>query len=131
MTLLIAASIAIGILLSLLGGGGSILTVPVLVYLADLSAKSAIVTSLIVVCITSAIAVIHYARSKRVCWKTGATFGIAGMLGAFSGGRLAAYIPGPILLVLFATVMLLASFAMIRNKKPVTGEKIAKMISVR
>ena len=116
MSLIIGLSVVIGILLGLLGGGGSILTVPVLVYLADLSAKSAIITSLIVVCITSAIAVISYARRRLVCWKTGITFGVAGMLGAFIGGRLSAYIPGPILLVLFASVMLLASVAMIRNK---------------
>ncbi len=116
MAILIFAAVTIGILLGLLGGGGSILTVPVLVYLASLSAKSAIVTSLIVVCITSAIAVISYARRKLVCWKTGITFGVAGMLGAYIGGRLAAFIPDPILLVLFASVMLLAATAMIRNK---------------
>ena len=117
MFLLSILSTLIGILLGLLGGGGSILTVPVLVYLADLSAKSAIVTSLIVVCITSSIAVITHARAGRVCWKTGWVFGIAGMVGAFSGGRIAAHIPDPVLLVLFATVMLVSSAAMLRNKK--------------
>lgn len=116
MSLIIGLSIVIGILLGLLGGGGSILTVPVLVYLAGLSAKNAIVTSLIVVCITCAIAVTNYARRRLVCWKTGITFGVAGMLGAFIGGRLSAYIPDPILLVLFASVMMIASIAMIRNK---------------
>lgn len=115
MGLLIGASLVIGILLGLFGGGGSILTVPVLVYLGDLSAKSAIVTSLIVVCITSAITVFNYARRRLVCWKTGLTFGVAGMLGAFIGGRLAAFVPDPILLVLFSAVMLLASLAMIRG----------------
>jgi uncharacterized membrane protein YfcA len=116
MWLLAILAIIIGILLGLLGGGGSILTVPVLVYLADLSTKSAIVTSLVVVCITSSIAVINHARSGRVCWKTGVTFGVAGMAGAYAGGRIAAYIPDPILLVLFAVVMLAASLAMLRNK---------------
>lgn len=117
MALLIALSIVIGILLGLLGGGGSILTVPVLVYLADLSTKSAIITSLIVVAITSSIAVINYARTDRVCWITGITFGAAGMLGAFSGGRISAYIPDTILLVLFAVVMLIASTAMLKSRK--------------
>jgi hypothetical protein len=102
MWLLAVLSIVIGILLGLLGGGGSILTVPVLVYLAGLSTKSAIVTSLVVISITSFIAVINHARAGRVCWKTGITFGLAGMGGAFLGGRIAAYIPAPILLVLFA-----------------------------
>ncbi len=122
MWLLGILSVLIGILLGLLGGGGSILTVPVLVYFAELSTKAAIVTSLVVVCITSAIAVIKHAREGRVCWKTGLTFGSAGMVGAFLGGRIAAYIPDPVLLVLFAAVMLVASLAMLRNKK----EKVAE-----
>jgi uncharacterized membrane protein YfcA len=117
MALLAAFALLIGILLGLLGGGGSILTVPVLVYLADLSTKSAIVTSLVVVCITSFIAVINHAKAGRVCWKTGVTFGLAGMGGAFLGGRISAYIPDPILLVLFASVMLAASLAMLSSKK--------------
>lgn len=117
MALLAVLAVFIGILLGLLGGGGSILTVPVLVYLAGLSAKSAIVTSLVVVGITSLIAVVNHAKAGRVCWKTGITFGLAGMVGAFIGGRIAAYIPDPILLVLFAGVMLAASLAMIRNKQ--------------
>jgi uncharacterized membrane protein YfcA len=117
MLLLAIVATIIGILLGLLGGGGSILTVPVLVYLADLSTKSAIITSLVVVCITSSIAVINHARAGRVCWRTGVTFGSAGMVGAFLGGRVAAYIPDPILLVLFASVMLVSSAAMLRNKQ--------------
>jgi len=115
MGLLIALALGIGILLGLLGGGGSILTVPVLVYLAGLPTKSAIITSLIVVCITSTIATISYARSGKVCWRTGITFGLAGMLGAFIGGRLTAYIPDTILLALFAMIMLITSFAMLNS----------------
>lgn len=125
MFLLAVLAILIGILLGLLGGGGSILTVPVLVYLAGLSTKSAIVTSLVLVCITSSIAVVNHARAGRVCWKTGVTFGLAGMGGAFAGGRVAAYIPDPILLVLFASVMLAASAAMLRNKKSQESTRLA------
>jgi len=110
-------AIIIGILLGLLGGGGSILTVPVLVYAADIPAKSAIIMSLIVVACTSLIATYNHARKKHVCWKTGAIFGSAGMLGAFLGGRLSAYIPGALLLVLLGIVMLVASLSMIFRKK--------------
>ncbi|PKM36559.1 MAG: hypothetical protein CVV06_10415 [Gammaproteobacteria bacterium HGW-Gammaproteobacteria-10] len=120
MYLLIALATLIGILLGLLGGGGSILTVPVLVYVVDLSAKDAIVTSLVVVGLTSIIAVINHARHGFVCWKTGFTFGAAGMAGAFLGGRSSAFIPGPILLVLFAVVMIMASFSMLRGKRGVS-----------
>ncbi len=117
MLLITGAAVIIGLLLGLLGGGGSILTVPMLVYLAGQPVKSAIVTSLIVVGISSAVTVIRYARRKLVCWKTGLTFGVAGMFGAYLGGRLAAFVPDPILLVLFAAVMLFASSAMIRSNK--------------
>lgn len=123
MYLLIALAILIGLLLGLLGGGGSILTVPVLVYVADLSAKNAIVTSLIVVGLTSVIAVINHARHGFVCWKTGATFGTAGMIGAFLGGRSSAHVPDPILLVLFAGVMIAASVSMLR-KQPLALEPV-------
>ena len=117
MILLIALATLIGVLLGLLGGGGSILTVPVLVYIAGLSAKNAIVTSLIVVGITSLIAVINHAIRGFVCWKTGLTFGFAGMFGAFLGGRTAAYLPDPVLLVLFAVIMITSAIAMISSKK--------------
>lgn len=120
--LLYGAAVLIGILLGLLGGGGSILTMPMLVYLAGLPAKSAIITSLIVVGVTSALTVISYARRRMVCWKTGLTFSSSGMVGAFMGGRLTEYLPDPVLLVLFAVVMLLASVPMLRSKTAVSEQ---------
>jgi uncharacterized membrane protein YfcA len=117
MTLVIVLALLIGLLLGLLGGGGSILTVPVLVYLVGLEPKIAIATSLVVVGTTSAIAVVGHARGGRVCWKTGFGFGLAGMAGAYGGGRLAAFIPGHILLLLFAAVMIGTAFAMLRGRK--------------
>lgn len=96
----------VGLLLGLLGGGGSILMVPVLVYLAGMEPKTAIATSLVAVGLTSLIAVLSHAREARVCWKNGWVFGLSGMLGAYGGGRLAAYVPGQILLLMFAIVML-------------------------
>jgi len=109
-------STVIGVLLGLLGGGGSILTVPVLLYLTDLSTKSAIITSLVVVCLTSMIASIRYAKKGKVCWKTGFTFSTSGMPGAYFGGQISAYIPDSILIVMFALIMLLTSTAMIKSK---------------
>ncbi|WP_087869578.1 sulfite exporter TauE/SafE family protein [Bathymodiolus platifrons methanotrophic gill symbiont] len=114
MLLVSCLAILIGVLL---GGGGSILTVPVLVYLAEIPAKSAIVTSLIVVGSTSIIATINHSRMGSVCWKTGAVFGSSGMLGAYLGGRLTVYVPEALLLVLLGIVMLAASFSMILSKK--------------
>jgi len=116
-------AVCIGLLLGLLGGGGSILTVPVLVFTLNFSAKDAIVTSLIIVAITSAIAMISHARKGCVCWKTGLTFSVTGVMGAFLGGRISASIPDDILLLLFAIVMLIASFYMLRSKSSETINK--------
>lgn len=116
MTLVILLAVLIGLLLGLLGGGGSILTVPVMVYLVGLEPKSAIATSLIVVGTTSIIAVIGHARHGRVCWKAGAWFGLAGMAGAYGSGRLAALIPGNVLLLLFAAIMLGTAAAMLLGR---------------
>jgi hypothetical protein len=123
MTLVIALALVIGLLLGLLGGGGSILTVPVLVYLVGLDPKTAIATSLVVVGATSVIAVIGHARGGRVCWKTGYVFGLAGMAGAYGGGRLAAYLPGHVLLLLFAAVMLGTAAAMLKGRKEESGPR--------
>jgi uncharacterized membrane protein YfcA len=119
--LALAASVLIGLALGLLGGGGSILTVPVLVYLAGVEAKPAIAMSLVVVGVTSAVALIPHARAGRVRWRTGALFGAAAMAGAYAGGRLAAYIPGSILLIAFAVMMLITAIAMLRSRRGATA----------
>ncbi len=112
--LVVAASVVIGLTLGMLGGGGSILTVPVLVYLAGVQPKPAIAMSLVVVGVTSAVALISHARAGRVRWRTGVLFGTAGMVGAYSGGRVAQYLPGSVLLIAFAAMMLVTAVAMIR-----------------
>lgn len=117
--LAVALSVLIGLSLGLLGGGGSILTVPILVYVAGLEAKEAIATSLLVVGTTSAVAAVSHARAGRVRWRTGVVFGLAGMAGAYAGGRLAAYVPGTWLLLAFAAMMLVTAAAMIRGRKTV------------
>jgi uncharacterized membrane protein YfcA len=122
LTVVLAA--LIGVSLGLLGGGGSILAVPLLVYVAGLPAKEAIATSLLVVGVTSAIAVLPHARAGRVRWRTGLIFGFAGMTGAYAGGRLAAYIPGGILLVGFALMMLATAVAMIRGRRTAAGRPV-------
>ncbi|MFE6910068.1 sulfite exporter TauE/SafE family protein [Streptomyces erythrochromogenes] len=115
--LVLAASVLIGISLGILGGGGSILTVPILVYLADMDAKEAVATSLFVVGATSAVGLLPHARAGRVRWRTGLLFGAVGMVGAYGGGRLAEYVPGTALLVLFALMMLATAAAMLRGPR--------------
>lgn len=110
-------SVLIGLSLGLLGGGGSILTVPILTYVAGMNPKEAIASSLFVVGVTSAVSAVTHAREKRVRWRTGLVFGAAGMAGAFGGGLLGGHIPGTILMIAFALMMVATSLAMIRGRK--------------
>lgn len=110
----LALSLVIGIALGLLGGGGSILTLPILRYVLHMEAHSAIAVSLLVVGTTSLAALIPHALRRRVRWRTGAIFGVASMTGAFAAGRVAHLFPASVLLVLFGVMMLVTAFAMMR-----------------
>jgi uncharacterized membrane protein YfcA len=120
--LTIGLAVFVGISLGLLGGGGSILTVPLLAYVAGLDARQAIATSLLVVGVTSAVGAIAHARASRVRWKVAAVFGTAAMAGAYTGGRLARFIPGNVLLIAFAMIMIFAAMAMLRGRKDLGDE---------
>lgn len=115
LALTLAAAVLVGVALGVLGGGGSILTVPILVYLAGLDAKHAIAMSLFVVGVTSALGAIPHARAGRVRWRTGLLFGATAMAGAYAGGRLAGLIPGTWLLAGFGVMMLATAIAMLRE----------------
>lgn len=117
-TLIIGALLAlvIGLSLGLLGGGGSILTVPVLIYILAVPPKNAIAMSLFVVGVTSGIAMLVHARRGRVSFRTGLLFGPASMVGAFAGGRVAHFVPDVLLLLGFSLMMLAASTAMLRKR---------------
>lgn len=117
--LVLLLAVAVGVSLGLLGGGGSILAVPLLVYVAGLDSKEAIATSLLVVGITSLAALVPHARAGRVRWRTGLVFGAAAMAGAYVGGRLAEFIPGTVLLIAFSLMMLATAVAMIRGRRAV------------
>jgi hypothetical protein len=115
--LALAATLAllIGIVLGTLGGGGAILTLPMLVYAVGVPAKSAIAMSLFVVGATSLVGAAMHARARRVRWRIGGLFGAAAMAGAFLGGNLARLVPAPILLVLFGGVMVMTATVMLRG----------------
>ena len=114
MLLALLGALAIGLSLGLLGSGGSILTVPVLHYLVGQPEKLAIAGSLLVVGLIAAAASIPYARSRQVDWNNVLWFGVPGMAGAWAGATLARWVPGPVQLALFAGVMLLAAWRMLR-----------------
>jgi len=113
----IALSVLIGVSLGFFGGGGSILTVPLLVYVFGLDAKVAIASSLLIVGTASMSGAIQHWRAGNVEVRTGLFFGMAGMAGAFLGGRAGAYVDGALLLLLFAAMMLLTSVAMWRGRR--------------
>jgi uncharacterized membrane protein YfcA len=114
MILAFLGALAIGLSLGLLGSGGSILTVPVLVYLLDQPEKVAIAGSLAIVAGIAAAGAIPYGIQRRIEWRSVAYFAPPGMVGTYGGAWLAAYISGTLQLTLFAVVMLAASWMMFR-----------------
>lgn len=110
-------SVLIGLSLGLLGGGGSILTVPVIHYVMGVETHAAIASSLLVVGITSLAALIPHARARRVQWRTGASFGVSAMVGAYLAGSVASHIPATILMVAFGIIMFVTAVAMLRRQR--------------
>lgn len=116
MDLLLAlpGAIAIGLSLGLLGSGGSILTVPVLVFLLGQDEKVAIAGSLFIVGTIALAGGMQFLRAGFIQWRTVLVFGLPGMAGTYLGAVIAAFVPGVMQLALFALVMLGASFLMLR-----------------
>ena len=112
--LALPGALAIGLSLGLLGSGGSILTVPVLVYLLGQDEKLAIAGSLFIVGSIAAAGGLQFLRGGFIQWRSVLVFGLPGMLGTFLGAVIAAYVSGVMQLALFALVMLLASWLMLR-----------------
>lgn len=112
--LAVPGAIAIGLSLGLLGSGGSILTVPVLVYLVGQDEKVAIAGSLFIVGNIALAGGLQFLRAGFVQWRSVVMFGIPGMAGTYLGAVLAAYVSGVMQLALFALVMLGASWFMLR-----------------
>lgn len=111
----------VGVALGLLGGGGSLLSVPVLVVALGLDVRTAVATSLVVVAFTSVVALVPRIRARQVDFRAGLTLGGAGMVGAYFGGRLARHISPTVIMLLFAAIMLATAIAMFRDR-PVARE---------
>lgn len=111
----------IGLSLGLLGSGGSILTVPVLVYLVGEPDKLAITESLAIVGSISLFGLLPYARKGLVDWRRFLWFGLPGMLGTVLGSTLSQHMSGAVQLTIFAVVMLLAAIMMFRPPARDTG----------
>ena len=112
----IVPGVVIGLALGLLGGGGSVLTVPIFVYVLGFSPKEAIAMSLAVVGATSAFGTVGHWRVGHVNARIAIVFGGVAMLGTLFGVRLARFIPGTTQMFLFGAVMLAAAVFMVRGR---------------
>jgi hypothetical protein len=112
----LALSTLIGLSLGLLGGGGSTLAVPVLVYVAGVDVHAAIGMSLAVVGSTALVGGTIHARAGRVDGRTAALFGGAGMAGAPLGAQATHAVAPRVLLLLFAALMLVVGGLMLRQR---------------
>lgn len=119
--LVVGLTAVVGLTLGLLGGGGSILMVPLLAYVAGLPPKEAIAVSLVVVGATSLVGTLAHARRGNVRWRTGLLFGAAGMGGALLGGLAGGHVPGTVLMVAFALMMVATAAAMLRGGRSPAG----------
>ncbi len=115
-------SAMIGVSLGLIGGGGSIITVPVLVYVLGVDVRQAIAMSLAVVGATSVVGALAHHRSGTLRLKTGMLFGSAGILGAFLGSPLTQRVSPGLLLLVFALLMLVVAVVMLARKQ--NGEEV-------
>ena len=120
----VGLGLVIGALVGLLGGGGSILAVPALVYVAGQELHQAVATSLLVVGITSAVAALPRVRERQVAWRIAVLFGAAGAATAFAGAAVNRLLPDEVVLGLFAALMIGAGLRMLSGK-PATGAACA------
>jgi uncharacterized membrane protein YfcA len=120
----VAIGLVIGVLVGLLGGGGSILAVPALVYVAGLPLAEAVPTSLLVVALTSVVGVLPRLRARQVQWRIALVFGGAGALTAFAGAAVNRLLPEDVVLGLFAALMVAAGARMLQ-RNPTTGAACA------
>jgi len=107
----------IGVSLGALGGGGSILAVPALVYAAGQTPKHATTTSLVLVAITALIGIVPHWRANRVRFAAGTLFGLVGIAGSLLGSHWNQAANPDLLLLAFAGLMLVAAGVMWRRTR--------------
>lgn len=127
----IAAGASVGFTLGLVGGGGSILAVPLLLYVVGLrDVHTAIGTSAVGVALNAGVNLALHARTKNVFWRCGMIFTATGIAGAFVGSKLGQLVDGQHLLVLFAFLMIAVGILMLR-KREVEGNPTIHLDRVR
>lgn len=113
----------VGFSLGLVGGGGSILAVPLMVYLVGVTNPHvAIGTSALAVAANAATGLVSHARARTVKWRCGGMYAAAGVLGALAGSSAGKAFDGQRLLFLFAIVMVVVGIVMLRGRNAVGVE---------
>lgn len=113
----LASGALVGLILGLIGGGGSILAVPLMMYVVGgVSPHVAIGTSAIAVAVNAAANLFKHHQARNVKWPCALTFGVSGVIGAFAGSSLGKRIDGEQLLALFAVLMVVVAIRMLANR---------------
>lgn len=120
-------AVLVGVTIGLFGGGGAILTLPILTYIAGIPTEQAIPMSLFIVGTTSLISALRHAKHHRVKWKMGLVFAIGSMIGSFVGGIVSGFIPATALMIIFGAVMFAAGAGMIRGRQGDMVERRPKL----
>ena len=111
----VVLALAVGLVLGLLGGGGSILAVPIFLYVFHVPPKPAIAMSLVVVGMSAFIGFLTHWRQGTVNVRIAAMFGLLAMMGSFAGARVARFVPATIQLTLFAAFAFTGALLMLRD----------------
>jgi len=117
-----AAALLIGLLLGMLGGGGSVLTVPVLVYLLGVPAKAAVAMSMPIVGLTSLVGAAGHWRHGAVAWRPALAFGGVAMGAAYAGARLAQGLDARVQLGLLGALMAATSVSMLWPRRATASD---------
>ncbi|GLV54034.1 UPF0721 transmembrane protein [Dictyobacter sp. S3.2.2.5] len=121
--LIVLLGALIGLALGALGGGGSILTIPILVYIIHMKIHTAVTASLVIVGLNALFGMIFHYRAGHVRIKESLLFGVYGLVASYIGARISSFLPGPVLLILFGILMLVIALMMLRPKKPIQEGK--------
>jgi len=122
-----AFALLVGLSMGLLGGGGSILTVPIFVYVLGFEAKQSIAMSLAVVGATGLVGAVRHGQIGNLNLRVALIFGPVAMVGTYVGARLSVFFSGTAQLALFAVVMLAAAVLMLRDPKVQGGSRESVM----
>jgi uncharacterized membrane protein YfcA len=121
-----ALGLVIGLAVGSLGGGGSVLAVPALVYVLGQNVHEATTASLVIVAATALAGGLGHARESRVCWRHAGAFSAAALPGVLLGTAVGDSVSGSALLVVFALLMLVAAYATWRKAEDATGPEATR-----